>query len=603
MSGRRLEQDKSDNQKGKSKKIIWAGLIVSICVMVASVVYLGKYYWQVNAQNRLTDKLNDDFEEAKRNRPSPSAEFPSAEATPSSVIGDPGGVEDEIGLTERQRERRRLLDLEKINREVFASLLEQNDDWLGRITIPGTKVDTHYVRLLEDGDYYLRHTFDGKASIVGTVFLSAWNDYLLTDNNNVLCGHNVKGGGMFSYLMDYKKADAFTKAPVVVLDGLTGESVWIVFAAYITDPDWGFVNPCGDIDTFEHFLDEINERNWYTTDVDVNSDDRILTMYTCDYSYEDMRFAVHARLLRPGEEIPEAVTAAERKDYKKPVPPKQQKLTDITPNKTAVMQGPGRLYFYQPRDGGIDWYSGNQANVQGIYSNSNDRGITKNSFLAAVDYVPNQTDKMTYIAVGDYNKQTGIYLFSNTVPSSVVMKNQGRITPEGVDARNPALLVENNRIWLLYAVPREGGEDIYRLEIKNNKAAGEPELLRTVSGGSGTRPLGCYTINGAQLLLWHEVENKKVCGAWENGDPFALSLSGDNDRITFYGAVADGKIKAAVEKNGKFSFTAINANDMPKPAEQPAETPAPDPIPDPEEPADNGDSGVGDEEETNPDNG
>jgi hypothetical protein len=275
------------------------------------------------------------------------------------------------------------------------------------------------------------------------------------------------------------------------------------------------------------------------------------------------------------------------------------------------MQGPGRLYFYQPRDGGIDWYSGNQTNVQGIYSNSNDRGITKNSFLAAVEYVPNQVDKLTYIAVGNYNNQTGIYLFSNTVPSAVVTKLQGRVTPEGVDARNPALLNENNRIWLLYAVPRDGGEDIYRLEIKNNAAAGEPELLRSVPAGSGTRPLGYYNINGTQLLLWHEVENKIVRGAWEGGDPFTLSLSGDNDRITFYGAVSDGKIKAAVEKSGKFSFTAINANDMPQPQQQqqPEEPGEPDgPVepdldPGPEEPFESEPPEGGEPEETNPDNG
>jgi sortase B len=570
----------------KKKLMLFGALALCVCVMVGAALYLGQYYWQVFAQRSLESDLRDAFNNAKsdsmRAEASPSESSPSAPPTEAS----PGesAQEGAVEVSDWWKEYSRLLELEKQGMEVFADILARNPDFRGMVSLPGLGIETPYV-YTTDNDIYLNRTFDGKISPVGTVFLNCWNDRLLMDRNSVLYGHNIKAGDMFAPLLRYKQAETFQKAPVVYLDGLTGETVWIIFAAYVTEPDWGYVEPNPSRAAFADMLDEIKARSWFITDVDVNEDDRILTLSTCDYTYEDMRFAVHARLLRPGEEIPASV-AAETNPERKPYNiPSQKKLSEIEANRTAVLLHPNsnRMYFYQPRDGGIDWYSGNTSIVQGVYSSYTGR-VANNSFIAAV-YDPDPDKKMVYVAVDNFNKQKGITLLTNRL-SSGALYSRGVITPPGVDAKFPALTYDDETVWLLYTVPREGGEDIYRRKLHDGKAVGDPELLLAAPAGSGARPLGCYTVDGSLLLFWHETASKKVYGAWEGSDPFEASLTGDADRVTLYGLVSGGKIRAAAEKNGKLTFASVDLSLLPKPPAQPVVNPEPEPEPpvEPEEP-------------------
>jgi hypothetical protein len=419
------------------------------------------------------------------------------------------------------------------------------------------------------------------------------------DNNSVLYGHNIRAGDMFHRLMDYRRAETFAKSPVVLLDGLTGSSVWIVFAAYVTEPDWGYVDPCWDMDAYADMLEEIRARSWFDTDVDVTPQDRILTLSTCDYSYEDMRFAVHARRLRPGEEIPESVTAVPNPDRKPYNIPKPVKVSEITLNRAAVLLNPrmNRIYLYHPRtgrEGGIDWYSGNTTDMQGPYSNSSGP-VSSNSHISAV--YKNSEPRGVFYAIDHYNRQQGIQLFT-AGSAAVGMTRRGLVTPAGVDAKFPALIYENEKVWLLYTVSRDRGDDIYLLRVNENGASGEPERLRTAPHGSGTRPLGYYVIGGKPLLIWHEYANKKVYAAWEDGDAFSLSLTGDADRVTLFTAPAAGRVRAAVEKNGRLTFTHLELSDLPSPA-KPSPEPSPDPPPDLKAP-ENGDGNDGQTDDDEP---
>ncbi|MDR0292973.1 MAG: class B sortase [Oscillospiraceae bacterium] len=580
MNGSRLEGKKP---VFGNKKLLWAALALCICVMAASLIYLGHYFWQIHAQRRVEDTVRDMFVNAKSNPPWAEASPPGleGEAVPPSDAPSAAPVEEEKEESAWYKEYKRLLAEEEKGRETYAEILAVNPDWLGMVSIPGLIGETPYVQA-GDNDKYLSLTFDGRTSDVGTIFLSWVNNRLLLDKNSVLFGHNIKGGAMFANLQKYREAATFQKAPVVVLDGLTGESVWVVFAAYVCEPDWGYIETSMDRDGFSELLEEIRARSLFVTDVDVDEDDRILTLSTCDYTHEDMRFAVHARLLRPDEEIPEAVTAEKNPDQKPYNIPSQKKLSEITASRTAVMQhsGSSKLYFYQPREGGIDWYSGNSYIVQGVYSNYTGR-VSKNSFIAAA-CDPDPDRRRTYLAVDSFNRQKGIVIFTNRLASGK-MYYGGLVTPSGVDARYPALTYDDGKIWLLYAVAGDGGEDLYRRLLADGKASGEPELLLAAPPGSGARPLGCYTVDGSLLVFWHEAANGAVYGVWEGGEPFAVPLAGNNDRVTLYGAVTGGKLKAVTEKNGKFSFTSVDIGALPQPllpvAAEPVDDPAPEPAP------------------------
>jgi sortase B len=589
MPGKRLEQKPPRESKPffTKKRLLYAALALCVCVMAGSLFYLGRYYYFVLTQRNMENQLDGILEGIRVNNPPPNHD---PAATPPWQDDGESGSDGEDEESERDRERRYLMELVEKNREVYAELLEINEDWLGTVEIPGLLRMQHFVSA-NDNEEYLFKDFYGRRSLMGTIFLNTWNDRLLMDNNNVLYGHNIRAGGMFSRLLDYKDAGAFKRAPVVVLDGLAGESVWIIFAAYVTEPDWGYVYPANDPGRYSDLLAEIKERSWFITDVDVDESDRILTLSTCDYTFENMRFAVHARKLRPGEEIPAEVTALPNPDRKQYSIPNQIKLSDVEANRAAVMLHPAnnRLYFYQLTAGGIEYFAGNTSSVQGPYT-SFTGAVSANSYLSAIyDSAPADGERRFYLAADNYNRQTGIQLLSVRLASNVLVP-RGTVTPQGADARYPALISSDGDIWLLYTVVRSGGEDIYRRLIRDNGAAGEPELLRSFPINTNARALGYYVINGVPLLFWHETAAvKRVRGAWEDNDPFNLQLASDADRITFYGELSNNRIRAAVEKNGRITFHDVQLSSLPVHAPVTPETPAP-PEPSDDPPDDPGDN-------------
>jgi hypothetical protein len=283
-----------------------------------------------------------------------------------------------------------------------------------------------------------------------------------------------------------------------------------------------------------------------------------------------MRFAVHARRLRPGETAPESVTAEDNPNRKPFNIPSQIRLAEITASRAAVLMRPGtnRLYFYQPRDGGIDWYAGNTTTVQGIYRNFTGR-VTANSFIAAVY---DGEERRLYLAADNFNNQKGISIFSSYSPAGS-LSTHGRATPYGADAKYPALTFEDGVTWLFYTVADNAGERLYRVRIRDRRALGEPELLRTLPAGSGARPLGRYVVDGAPVLFWHDTGSKKVYGAWAGGHAFETQLTGSADRVTMYGNVSGGRLRAVSEKDGRLSFHSFDLSTLPP---KPVPSPEPD---------------------------
>jgi sortase B len=595
MMGKRVLENEVKEKKEKKpmtkkqKVLLWISMGLCICVMAGSIGYLGHYYWQVFRERGTQDELRDLLEGIIGSDPVEDFTEPVVPPWQPGEDEDPG---EDTPESERERERRYLLDLKEKNREVFADLLAINGDFLGTVEIPGLIRSMPYVSA-RDNDEYLRVDFHGRRSSLGTIFLNAWNCHLLMDNNTVLYGHNIRAGDMFARLLDYRRAATFKNAPIVVLDGLVGKSVWIIFAAYVTEPDWGYVNPGWDPEWYAYMLEEIRARSWFNTNVDVTPEDRILTLSTCDYSYEDMRFAVHARKLRPGEEIPEEVIAVPNPDRKPYNIPSPMKLADITANRTAIMYEPRdrRIYFYQPRTGrgaGIDWYSGDTVDVQGLFNNFTGP-VARDSYMSAV--FKNFSPRSVFLAADNYNRQQGIQLF-NAYAGYAGMSRRGLVTPQGVNARYPLLFYENEDLWLIYTVPRGRGDEIHRLKIVDNRGYGEPELLFTAPHGADSRALDYRIADGMPLLIWHEAANKKVFGSWDGGEAFELDLTGDADRLTFFGAVTNNQIRIAIEKNGKFTFDHFSFSGLPKPAAPLIPDPDPDPADDPG-PADDPDPGDG----------
>lgn len=200
----------------------------------------------------------------------------------------------------------------------FAELYATNQDMVGYLHIDNTNIDTPVVQykgdIDSDGeDFYLRRNFYKSPDKYGVAYLDAYNTGSSLDKNNTIYGHNMTDGLAFAQLEKYYTIEGFKESPVIRYSTLFNDYYFKVYAVIITN---GY--PSGDNGylfnyiaahfptdkNFEEFIEALDERKLYDTGVDINKDDKLITLSTCSYEIKktDMgRLAVIGRLVRDGE--------------------------------------------------------------------------------------------------------------------------------------------------------------------------------------------------------------------------------------------------------------------------------------------------------------
>lgn len=182
----------------------------------------------------------------------------------------------------------------------FQELAAINADVAAWIYSEGTDID--YPVVQRNNSYYLNHSFDGKSASRGTLFIHEDNAGDFSDDNTCIYGHNMTRTGdgvMFSSIVSYKKQAYYEEHPVMYLLTPEGDYKVEIFAAYLIDIfDDRIPMHFGDKADYQSYLDEIRERSYISTEVDVTSDDRIVTLVTCTQDHESSeRFLVAGRLV------------------------------------------------------------------------------------------------------------------------------------------------------------------------------------------------------------------------------------------------------------------------------------------------------------------
>lgn len=194
----------------------------------------------------------------------------------------------------------------------FASLYAQNQDLVGWISIPGLNID---FPVMQDGNdtFYLRHNFNRDYTVYGTPFLSRYNNIKTLDQNSTIYAHSMRRDDqMFTPLKEYRSVDGFKKNPLIEFSTLYKDYYFKVYAVFISNGDSsgdnGYLfdytwNKFGTTQNFVDFVRSINQRKLYSTGVDISTSDKLLTLSTCTYDFDDCRLVVVGRLVRPGESL------------------------------------------------------------------------------------------------------------------------------------------------------------------------------------------------------------------------------------------------------------------------------------------------------------
>lgn len=184
----------------------------------------------------------------------------------------------------------------------FLSLLEENEDVVGWITVEGTQIDYPIVQA-EDNFHYLTRNFYHEESRAGSIYLDYRNDIRLeNDKNVVLYGHRMRDGSMFENITKFLDEDFFNTHRKIEFDTLYDSYEAEVFAVYQTLTTFNYIQTHFDTkDEFRELLDHIYRTTLYThDDVEVTEDDVILTLSTCDYKLdaEMGRLVLQAKLTK-----------------------------------------------------------------------------------------------------------------------------------------------------------------------------------------------------------------------------------------------------------------------------------------------------------------
>jgi len=180
----------------------------------------------------------------------------------------------------------------------FADLLAQYPDITAWLTIDNTAIDYPVVQA-GDNKFYLDHTADRKSNKMGALFMDCRDNRDFSGFNTVIYGHSMRNrnDNMFGGLSKFKDRDYFNAHRTGTL--YTPDAAWpleifaVAVAGAVSDY-YGYVFESPE--RCQAHLDMIRDGAMFYRDIGVTRGDRILTLSTCSYEYEDARTLVIARI-------------------------------------------------------------------------------------------------------------------------------------------------------------------------------------------------------------------------------------------------------------------------------------------------------------------
>ena len=246
--------------------------------------------------------------------------------------------------------------------ENLQRIREINPDIIGWINIKNTIIDYPVLQPPEGKPaYYLRKTYKKEYLLHGSIFVDAKSNIYKNPKNTIIHGHRMNDGSMFKKLLDYTNdLDFYKSAPTINFDTeKDGKEVYKIFSAFRTNtlPEHGKIfeyikSDFKDDSEFLNFIHQSRIRSFIHMPVDIDENDKIITLSTCSYEMKHFRTVVMARKVRPGESLEVDVDAALKN--KCPVLPEAYYPIYNTPVPT--------IYTFEDslKDQKIFWYKKNE---------------------------------------------------------------------------------------------------------------------------------------------------------------------------------------------------------------------------------------------------
>lgn len=183
--------------------------------------------------------------------------------------------------------------------KVFSTLQEINKDTVGWLTVNNTRIDYPVVQA-KDNDYYLKRDYYQNKNRHGWIFMDYRNNPDELNENTIIYGHNLANQTMFGTLRYALNSYWYKKsANQIITFNTPNENMKFQIFSIYTIPT---TNDYLDItfpttDAYQTYIDLVKGRSIYDFNIEVTTDDKILTLSTCANG-NDKRLVIHAKLIK-----------------------------------------------------------------------------------------------------------------------------------------------------------------------------------------------------------------------------------------------------------------------------------------------------------------
>lgn len=248
---------------------------LSFFIFLACVLYLGYYFYSSYQARNDLEQLQQVVEQAE---------------APAMEPGQEPEVEEE-----KYAENGMLLQ--------YAKLYEQNQDLVGWIKIPETKINYPVMYHNGDAEYYLHRNFEKKYQYSGLPFLDVDCDISAPSTNLIVYGHHMKDKSMFTTLLDYEEKSYWEQNRYMQFDTLYERGKYEIYAVMKTQAGhakegefqyFDLINAKSQ-EEFDSYIANVKKEAVYDTGIVPQYGEQLLTLSTCSYHVTDGRFVVFAR--------------------------------------------------------------------------------------------------------------------------------------------------------------------------------------------------------------------------------------------------------------------------------------------------------------------
>lgn len=267
----------------KKNKLISKTIFIVQIIIIILIIYcvINIFMWHVN--NKSNEKIDDEISEL----------ITIEKEEPNSIFVENTEKEDTIENIEQQNSSDiNSNDIYKID---FQKLKQINKNTVGYLKVNGTNIE-YVVVQGKDNEYYLTHNFKNEKNSAGWIYADYNNQVDGNDKNLVIYGHNRRNGTMFSSLKNILNEDWYNNSEnrKIIFVNENEQFIYEVFSIYQIKAEEYYTRTHFETEEeWNDFINIISSRTIKDFGINVNKDDKILTLSTCSNN-NSYRIVLHA---------------------------------------------------------------------------------------------------------------------------------------------------------------------------------------------------------------------------------------------------------------------------------------------------------------------